>query len=43
MNLPPAPRLNKWIFFAIDGGLLLLAFIIAYFAKDPYAQTTFRL
>ncbi|MBI2813621.1 MAG: hypothetical protein HYX71_05010 [Opitutae bacterium] len=37
MNLDPAPRLPKWIFLVIDLGLLLTAFIIVYFAKNPYA------
>ncbi len=37
MNLDPAPRLPKWIFLVIDLSLLLTAFIIVYFAKDPYA------
>lgn len=41
MNLEPAPRLPKWIFLAIDAGLLLLAFVIVYFAKDPYAPLPF--
>src|SRR5882672_432135 len=41
MNLEPAPRLNKWIFLAIDAGLLLVAFFIAYFAKNPYAPLPF--
>ena len=37
MNLEPAPRLPKWIFFAIDAGLLTTAFIIIFFNKNPYA------
>ena len=38
MNLEPAPRLPKWIFFAIDAGLLTTAFIIVFFNdKNPYA------
>jgi hypothetical protein len=41
MNLEPAPRLPKWIFLAIDAGLLVTAFIIAYFAKNPYAPLPF--
>lgn len=41
MNLEPAPRLPKWIFLAIDAGLLLIAFLIVYFAKDPYAPLPF--
>jgi len=42
MNLEPAPRLPKWIFFAIDAGLLTAAFIIVYFNdKNPYAPLPF--
>ncbi len=41
MNLEPAPRLSKWIFLAIDAGLLLVAFVIVYFAKEPYAPLPF--
>ena len=41
MNLDPAPRLNKLVFLAIDAGLLLTAFIIVYFAKNPYAPLPF--
>jgi hypothetical protein len=41
MNLEPAPRLPKWIFLAIDVGLLLIAFLIISFAKDPYAPLPF--
>jgi len=41
MNLDPAPRLNKWIFLAIDLGLLLTAFVIVFFARDPYAPLPF--
>jgi chemotaxis protein histidine kinase CheA len=41
MNLEPAPRLPKWIFLAIDAGLLLIAFLIISFAKDPYAPLPF--
>ncbi|MSU45843.1 MAG: hypothetical protein EXS42_01625 [Lacunisphaera sp.] len=41
MNLEPAPRLSKTIFLLIDAGLLLAAFIIAYFAKNPYAPLPF--
>ena len=37
MNLDPAPRLPKWIFLVIDLSLLLTAFIVIYFAKNPYA------
>jgi len=38
MNLETAPRLPKWIFFAIDAGLLTTAFIIIFFNdKNPYA------
>lgn len=41
MNLEPAPRLPKWIFLAIDAGLLLIAFVVVTFAKDPYAPLPF--
>ncbi|HEX2862787.1 MAG TPA: hypothetical protein VHN79_14160 [Lacunisphaera sp.] len=41
MNLDPAPRLNKLVFFAIDAGLLLTAIGIVCFAKDPYAPLPF--
>jgi hypothetical protein len=41
MNLDPAPRLPKWIFLVIDLCLLLTAFIIISFAKDPYAPLPF--
>ena len=42
MNLEPAPRLPKWIFFAIDAGLLTAAFIIVFFNdKNPYAPLPF--
>ena len=41
MNLEPAPRLPKWIFLAIDAGLLLTAFLIISFAKDPYQPLPF--
>ncbi|MFZ5496227.1 MAG: hypothetical protein ACOZE5_12950 [Verrucomicrobiota bacterium] len=41
MNLDPAPRLNKLVFLAIDAGLLLTAFIIVYFTKNPYAPLPF--
>ena len=41
MNLEPAPRLPKWTFLAIDAGLLVTAFLIAYFAKNPYAPLPF--
>jgi hypothetical protein len=42
MNLEPAPRLPKWIFFAIDAGLLIAAFVIIYFnGKNPYAPLPF--
>ncbi|MDI1337320.1 MAG: hypothetical protein PSU94_14140 [Lacunisphaera sp.] len=41
MNLEPAPRLSKTVFLLIDAGLLLTAFIIAYFAKNPYAPLPF--
>jgi len=41
MNLEPAPRLPKWIFLAIDAGLLVAAFIIVFFAKHPYDPLPF--
>lgn len=41
MNLDPAPRLNKLVFLAIDAGLLLTAFIVVYFSKNPYAPLPF--
>lgn len=41
MNLDPAPRQNKLVYLAIDAGLLLIAFIIVYFAQDPYAPLPF--
>jgi hypothetical protein len=41
MNLDPAPRLPKWIFLVIDLCLLLTAFIIIFFAKNPYAPLPF--
>jgi len=41
MNLDPAPRLPKWIFLVIDLGLLLTAFIIVFFTKNPYAPLPF--
>ena len=41
MNLEPAPRLPKWIFLAIDAGLLLTAFLIVTFAKNAYAPLPF--
>lgn len=41
MNLDPAPRLNKMVFLAIDGCLLLTAFVVVFFAKDPYAPLPF--
>ncbi|MDB6165878.1 MAG: hypothetical protein JWQ83_1018 [Lacunisphaera sp.] len=41
MNLEPAPRLAKSTFLLIDAGLLLTAFLIAYFAKDPFAPLPF--
>ena len=41
MNLEPAPRLSKTMFLLIDAGLLLTAFLIAYFAKNPYAPLPF--
>src|SRR5262245_10900406 len=41
MNLDPAPRLSKTVFLLIDAGLLVTAFLIAYFAKNPYAPLPF--
>jgi hypothetical protein len=41
MNLDPAPRLNKLVFFAIDAALLIIAVLIVVFAKDPYAPLPF--
>ena len=41
MNLDPAPRLNKLVFLAIDAGLLITAFIVVYFSKNPYAPLPF--
>jgi chemotaxis protein histidine kinase CheA len=41
MNLDPAPRQSKLIYLAIDAGLLITAFIIVFFAKDPYAPLPF--
>jgi chemotaxis protein histidine kinase CheA len=42
MNLEPAPRLPKWIFFVIDAALLLAAFVIVFFnSKSPYAPLPF--
>jgi hypothetical protein len=41
MNLDPAPRQSKLVYLAIDAGLLLTAFIIVYFAKNPYAPLPF--
>ena len=41
MNLDPAPRQSKLVYLAIDAGLLATAFIIVYFAKDPYAPLPF--
>jgi len=42
MNLEPAPRPSKWIFFATDAGLLIAAFIIVFFnAQNPYAPLPF--
>lgn len=41
MNLEPAPRQSKLIYLAIDAGLLITAFIIVYFAKNPYAPLPF--
>ena len=41
MNLDPAPRQSKLVYLAIDAGLLVTAFIIVYFAKNPYAPLPF--
>ncbi|HEY8995288.1 MAG TPA: hypothetical protein VIM71_11540 [Lacunisphaera sp.] len=41
MNLDPAPRQSKLVYLAIDAGLLTTAFIIVFFAKDPYAPLPF--
>ncbi len=42
MNSPTEPRISKWmLFLAIDAGLLLVAFLIVFFAKDPYAPLPF--
>ncbi|MEN9402684.1 MAG: hypothetical protein RL091_1387 [Verrucomicrobiota bacterium] len=41
MNLDPAPRQSKLVYFAIDAGLLITAFIIVFFAKNPYAPLPF--
>ncbi|MES1168619.1 MAG: hypothetical protein ABUL61_05570, partial [Oleiharenicola lentus] len=41
MNLDPAPRQSKLVYLAIDAGLLLTAFIIVFFAKNPYAPLPF--
>jgi chemotaxis protein histidine kinase CheA len=42
MKSPIEPRIPKWmLFLAIDAGLLLVAFIIVFFAKDPYAPLPF--
>jgi hypothetical protein len=41
MNLDPAPRQSKLVYLAIDAGLLITAFIIVFFAKDPYAPLPF--
>ncbi len=41
MNLDPAPRQPKLVYLAIDAGLLITAFIIVFFAKDPYAPLPF--
>ena len=41
MNLDPAPRQSKLVYLAIDAGLLLTAFVIVYFAKNPYAPLPF--
>ncbi len=41
MNLDPAPRQPKLIYLAIDAGLLLAAFLVVYFARNPYAPLPF--
>ena len=41
MHLDPVPRLPKWTFIAIDAGLLLTAFVIIYFADNPYEPLPF--
>jgi chemotaxis protein histidine kinase CheA len=41
MNLDPAPRQSKLLYLAIDAGLLITAFIIVFFAEDPYAPLPF--
>jgi hypothetical protein len=41
MNLDPAPRQSKLVYLAIDAGLLITAFVIVYFAKNPYAPLPF--
>jgi hypothetical protein len=41
MNHEPAPRLSKPVFLAIDAGLLVTAFVIVFFAQDPYAPLPF--
>lgn len=41
MNLDPAPRQSKLVFLAIDAGLLVTAFIIVFFSKNPYAPLPF--
>lgn len=41
MNLEPAPRLSKTVFFVIDAVLLITAFLVVYFSKNPYAPLPF--
>lgn len=41
MNLDPAPRQPKLVYLAIDAGLLITAFLIVAFARDPYAPLPF--
>ena len=41
MNLEPAPRLSKTVFLVIDAVLLITAFLIVYFSKNPYAPLPF--
>ena len=41
MNLEPAPRFSKLVFFVIDLLLLVTAFVIVFFSKNPYAPLPF--
>ena len=41
MNLEPAPRLSKTVFLVIDAVLLITAFLIVYFSKNPYTPLPF--